>query len=120
MSNLDDVKTLLDITNTDRDKLLSLILKNTESSLKIKINLESNKVIPDELNYIVTEVAVARFNRIENEGMKQYSQSSQGITFYDSDFDPYLADIELWRKNNDAKLNSLGSVQFINGYGGQP
>jgi len=83
---LTDLKTMLQIKDNSRDSILDLIAKNTESALCFKLG---EKKVPDELSYIALEVAVKRYNRIANEGMKQYSQEGQSITFSTKAFDEF-------------------------------
>lgn len=112
---LTDLKTMLQIKDNSRDAILNLIAKNTESALCFKLG---EKEVPDELSYIALEVAVKRYNRIANEGMSQYSQEGESITFNSNDFDEFADDIDQWKNNNDKKPKSLGGVAFINPYGG--
>lgn len=118
MATLDDVKTLLRINNNDQDDLLNLIITNTTASLRLKLSLAAPKPIPDELSYIVTEVAVRRFNRLHNEGMKSYGQEGESITFDSNDFDAFADDMDQWKDAN-AQAKTLGSVTLLNGYGGE-
>lgn len=119
MANIDDVKTLLAISDDTQDSLLNVIVKNTEASLKVKLHLLTIDEIPEALNYIVVEVAVRRFNRVRNEAMSGYSQEGESITFKDNDFDDFLDDINAWLKDQDNKPKTLGSVSFISGYSGR-
>jgi hypothetical protein len=116
MATLDDVKTLLRIKKNDQDDLLNLIIANTTASLRLRLSLAASKPIPDELSYIVTEVAVRRFNRLHNEGMKSYGQEGESITFDSNDFDAFADDIDQWKDAN-AQVKTLGHVTFLNGHG---
>lgn len=112
---LTDLKTMLQIKDNSRDSILNLIAKNTESALCFKLG---DIRVPNELSYIALEVAVKRYNRIANEGMSQYSQEGESITFNSNDFDEFADDIDAWKDNNGKKPKSLGGVAFINPYGG--
>ena len=61
---LNDVKLLLGL-QTDDEKL-DTIVRLTESRLKALLSVQ---IIPDELEYIITEVSIKRFNRIGSEGV---------------------------------------------------
>lgn len=113
---LGDLKIMLQITDDKRDSILELIKKNTEQALRFKLGLKATDNLPTELDYIVLEVAVKRYNRIANEGMSQYSQEGESITFSANDFDEFIDDINDWKDGNDKKHKSLGSVAFINPY----
>ncbi|MCC4339934.1 hypothetical protein DKZ22_05845 [Limosilactobacillus reuteri] len=115
---LQNLKVMLGIKNDDRDALLKLIIDNTDQALRFKLELTKDKKIPGELGYIELEVSVRRFNRLQNEGMSQYSQEGESITFNSSDFDDFLDDIDLWKRRNQKDVKSLGAVSFINPYAG--
>ncbi len=115
---LQNLKVMLGIKNDDRDALLKLIIDNTDQALRFKLELTTDEKIPGELEYIELEVSVRRFNRLQNEGMSQYSQEGESITFNSSDFDDFLDDIDLWKRRNQKDVKSLGAVSFINPYAG--
>ena len=117
---LSDLKIMLGLSddNTKSDSLLSLIIKNTELSLRFKLGLKAGEELPSELSYIPLEVAIRRFNRLKNEGMTSYSQEGESITFNSSDFADFVDDINEWRRQHQKDTKSLGHVAFINPYGG--
>jgi hypothetical protein len=115
-SQLADIKTLLAIKDNKQDSLLNLIVKNTTSSLRLKLSLKAADQFPGELSFIVSEVAVRRYNRLNNEGMASYSQEGESITFDNDDFAPFADDIAAWRKDNGKDTKTLGHVSFISGY----
>ena len=115
---LQNLKVMLGIKDNGRDDLLNLIIDNTEQALRFKLELTKDDKIPAELGYIELEVSVRRFNRLQNEGMSQYSQEGESITFNSSDFDDFLDDSDLWKRRNQKDVKSLGAVSFINPYVG--
>lgn len=119
--DLKNLKKLLMLKKDDvsKDELLQLILDNTSASLKIKLHRKASGAVPDELNYILLEVAVRRFNRLKNEGMANYSQEGESITFNSDDFDDFKDDIVDWLADQEDKPTSLGKVSFISGYSGR-
>jgi hypothetical protein len=119
--DLKNLKKLLMLKKDDvsKDELLQLILDNTSASLKIKLHRKASESVPDELNYILLEVAVRRFNRLKNEGMANYSQEGESITFNSDDFDDFKDDIVDWLADQEDKPTSLGKVSFISGYQGK-
>lgn len=110
MTALEDVKLLLDISSDEEDAVLdrklSLIIDNARRQVLSYLSSET-KEVPEELSYIVTEMAVARFNRIGNEGMSSYTQEGESIT-YGSDISPYLTAIQSWNEKHGTK----GRVRF--------
>lgn len=103
---LEDLKTMIGLAddNTQFDKVLGLIIKNTNLQLKFKLGLKPSVNVPTELEYIPMEVCVKRFNRLKNEGMTSYSQEGETISFDSNDFDDFLDDIAEWKKNNGTGL----------------
>ena len=111
MAALEDVKILLDIPSDEEDaaldRKLNLIIENARRQV-LSYLPSGIKEVPEALAYIVTEMAVARFNRIGNEGMSAYSQEGESIT-YGSDISPYLTAIQTWNEKNSTK----GRVRFL-------
>lgn len=106
MAVIDDVKALLGIE--DDDNKLKVIITLTENRLKTLIG---QKEVPSELEYIVTEVSIARFNRIGSEGLSGHTVEGEALTFKDNDFDSYADDIQAWR---DAQSDQdIGRIRFL-------
>lgn len=114
MSAIDDLKVMLDFDGEDaaRDKRLNLIIKNAEASLLTR--LPGQKEIPNELSYIVVELAIIRFNRIGNEGMKTFRQEGEDITYdLTDDLAPFMDAINAWLNNQEDPPGKAGKVQFL-------
>lgn len=105
---LNDLKLLLDITETDLDSKLNLILDITKKRLKA---LLGGVEPPAELEYIIIEVAIIRFNRIGSEGVNSHSVEGESLSFTDSDFNAYSDDIQAWLDGQ--KEVKKGKVRFI-------
>lgn len=106
MAVIDDVKALLGIE--DEGSKLKVIITLTENRLKTLIG---QKEVPSELEYIVTEVSIARFNRIGSEGLSGHTVEGEALTFKDNDFDQYADDIQTWR---DAQSDQdIGRIRFL-------
>lgn len=107
---LKDLKILLGIPedDTSQDPKLNLILSGTRSRLKA---LLGGQEPPDTLNYIITDVAVIRFNRIGSEGLSSHTVEGESQSFSDDDFAGYREDIQTYLDNQeDAKK---GRVRFL-------
>ena len=109
MAALNDVKLMLGIEDTDMDNKLNLIIVNAEKQILAYLPADTAEV-PEQLQYIVTELAIVRFNRIGNEGMASYSQEGESITYGD-DIAPYLPAIQAWL--NTQEKNNRGVVRFL-------
>ena len=103
---LSDVKLLLGL-KTEDDKL-DAIVRLTESRLKALLSV---KTVPEELEYIVTEVAIKRFNRIGSEGVQSHSVEGESMSFNDDDFSSFSSEIQSWR-DEQANQNK-GRVRFL-------
>lgn len=107
---LKDLKILLGIpeNDTSQDSKLNLILSGTRSRLKA---LLGGQEPPETLNYIITDVAVIRFNRIGSEGLSSHTVEGESQSFSDDDFAGYREDIQTYLDNQeDAKK---GRVRFL-------
>lgn len=89
------------------EKVISLIIDLTESRLKAILNVDE---IPSELEYIVTEVSIIRYNRIGSEGLDTQTVEGESLTFNDDDFDKFKKDIFEWKKKQN---QVLGMVTFL-------
>ena len=93
---------------TDVDTKLQWLLDTAEQRLKILLGVET---VPEELQYIVIEVAIIRYNRIASEGMSANSVEGESLTWNDDDFAGFKDDIEAWLESQ--KDGSKGKVRFI-------
>lgn len=107
---LDNLKMMLGIAaeDTDLDTKLKLILTNTTARLKL---LLGGIDPPDEMNHIILDVAIMRFNRIGSEGLTSHSVEGESLSFTDSDFAGFTAEIQAWLDSQ--KESTRGKVRFI-------
>ena len=106
--SLQDVKTLLGIESFDLDNQLTLIINMAEKQLLARID---ETAIPSSLDYIVTEVAIMRFNRLGSEGMQSESVEGHSVTYGNTDFNAYESQIEAYL--NKTRTPTRGIVRFI-------
>jgi hypothetical protein len=107
MAILNDVKVLLGNPDGLDDKL-NAIIDITEKRLEIKLGKTE---VPTRLEYIVTEVAVIRYNRIGSEGVSSHSVEGESLSFNDDDFSAYQDDIEAYLNSQDDE--TLGRIRFL-------
>lgn len=107
---LDNMKLMLGITETDSDldAKLKLIISNTTSRLKL---LLGGIDPPEEMDHIILDVAIMRFNRIGSEGLSSHSVEGESLSFTDSDFDGFSGEIQAWLDSQ--KESKRGKVRFI-------
>lgn len=114
---LERIKTLLDIKDSLQDPVLNIIIENVTSHLTGKLRRVNKTIdtVPDELNYVIEEIAVRRYNRIGTEGMKSESVEGHKVDFYelDKDFAPYQEIIDDYMEALPAPEQKRGKVMFI-------
>lgn len=94
--------TLGDKQDTSQDDLLHLLTELAEARFRLYLNHASRKsgqaerfdTVPSELQWILLEVVVHRFNRIGSEGMSSESVEGHSITFSADAFDDYASIID--------------------------
>ena len=108
---LENLKRILGIAveDTDLDDKLNWIISSVRSRLKL---LLGGTDPPEEMNFIIVEVAVVRFNRIGSEGTASHSVEGESLTFSDSDFDAYMAEIRSF-KDSLGQQGAKGGFKFL-------
>ncbi len=106
---LKKIKTLLGINDNLQDEVLQIIIDNVSAHLTALLGKE----VPKELNFIVEEISIRRFNRLGTEGMKSESVEGHNITFYDlkDEFVPYESIIAAHK--DPPEKPGRGKVMFI-------
>lgn len=104
---LDKLKLMLGIEEADLDEKLSLILSGATSRLKI---LLGGTEPPQEMEHIILDVAIARFNRIGSEGLTGHTVEGESLSFTENDFDQFSDEIQAWLSCNS---EIRGKLRFI-------
>ena len=100
--------------DTSLDDMLSEIIEQTEQRLLIRLSGAVDSV-PDALEYVVTNVSLARYNRIADEGKTSASVDGETNVYADNDFEPYEDEIQAWlnaQADPDGQI-SRGRVRFL-------
>lgn len=105
---LTEVKKLLGISDTELDEKLTAIISIVTARLLVLLGATE---VPDNLSYIVTEVSVARFNRIGSEGASSHSVEGESLSWSEDDFAPYQNEIASYLTNQAS--SSKGKVRFL-------
>lgn len=108
---LDNLKLLLGLSDEDDatlDLKLRLLLDGARKRLK---RLLGGIEPPEEMEDIMVEVAIKRFNRIGSEGLDSHSVEGESLSFSDRDFDEFSGEIQAWL--NAQKESKRGKVRFI-------
>lgn len=110
---LDKLKLMLGLTDADETTtaVLEQIIEIVSSRLCILLN---ESIVPSELEYIVVEVGIARYNRIGSEGTRQHTVQGESMNWdTDDDLKPYLDDIQAWLDAQDEPSTNKGRLRFI-------
>ena len=86
---LNRIKTLLGVT--DNNELIYEITELTKSKI---LNYINETELPNELEFVLVELAIQRYNRIGSEGIASESVDGKSVS-YEDDFEnykPYLDD----------------------------
>lgn len=105
-----ELKIMLGIDENDVsiDNKLNLLISNATKRLKMLLGgIEP----PAEMQYIIIEVAIMRFNRLGSEGLSSHNVEGESLSFIDDDFAPFSDDIQAFLDTQ--KVGSRGKVRFI-------
>lgn len=107
---LENLKIMLgiDLDDTSIDDRLRLILANTTSRLKM---LLGGVDVPEEMEYIILEVATARYNRVGSEGLSSHAVEGETLSFTENDFSPYMDEIQAYLDAQNTATR--GKVRFL-------
>lgn len=101
-----DIEKLINGTQAEQ---LAVIESMTRDRLTI---LLGGRDIPEELEYIVTEVSVRRFNRIGSEGAASHNVEGESLSWNDpDDFAGYMDEIGKYLEDLDG--STYGRVRFL-------
>ena len=101
-----DIEKLINGTQAEQ---LAVIESMTRDRLTI---LLGGLTIPEDLEYIVTEVSVKRFNRIGSEGAQHHNVEGEAFMWSDTDdFADYMDEINKYLK--DLEGSTKGRVRFL-------
>lgn len=106
----ENVKTVMGLQDDLQDNVIDIIIRNIESRLTVWFKKHTNlEGIPAELQFIVEEMTINRFNRLGSEGMESESVEGHSVSFKEDDFKPYLNILEFYIP----KAETSGKVMFF-------
>lgn len=106
---LETLKLLLGLENDEsRDDLLTKIVSLVTARLKL---LLGGIDPPEEMEHIIVEVAIARFNKIGSEGLSSHSVEGESMNFNNDDFEPFSGEIQAFLDSQ--KGSTRGKVRFL-------
>lgn len=96
-NNLAEIKTILGLSDTSKDELITKLYNNVEGAILIYIG---KSTLPTELNFIAIEATVIRYNRLGSEGLTQESIDVVSQTFTEDILDTYKPYLDVYISRN--------------------
>lgn len=108
---LSDLKEMLGLPEEDNtpDRKLTLILNGTKKRLRF---LLGGLDPPDEMDYIVLDVSIIRYNKLGSEGLSSHSVEGESLSWSDNDFSGYMDDINAYLDEKN-KNSRKGGFKFL-------
>lgn len=98
---LKDVKTLIGIDDDLQDDVLNVLIDGTINHLTIMLDINE---LPNELDFIVKDVTVKRYNRLGSEGYQYERVENHSINYSElDDFEPYKKILERYMEKSDGE-----------------
>ena len=82
---LNRIKVLLGINDYDNAELINEIIELTKSKI---LNYIDKTELPEELEFVLVELSIQRYNKIGSEGISSESVDGKSVS-YEADFEGY-------------------------------
>ena len=100
----------MDHFGTMIDSDIDMQMKSIEALVRARLcHLVGELVVPKELEYIVAEVSIARFNQVGSEGLSSHTVEGETQSWADDLFEPYMADITEYKRRH----GGLARIRFL-------
>ena len=110
MADTARIKRMLAITGNEQDLLLGDLSDLVEGQLKNRLG--GAESIPEELEYIVTNVVIARFNQMGDEGKSSMTVEGESASWLTDLFAPFEKDIQRFLDRQNETVSG-GSITFL-------
>jgi hypothetical protein len=108
---LTTIHTMLGLQGADQEEKINTIVELTESRLKVLLG--GVEEVPAQLEYIVAEVSIRRFNRVGSEGLASHTVEGESMSWTDDDFEPFEQDIQDYLSAQAEPSTYKGRVRFL-------
>lgn len=107
---LSEVQISLGQGSLEKSELLNSLIRRSNKQV---LNYLKTKELPEELEYIVVELVITRYNRIGSEGLN--SENSDGVSFSynNNSLDAYKDDLDKWISNNKSQSTKRVRMMLI-------
>lgn len=113
MADIERIETLLGVTLDDADKgRVEVYITEAKQAIMVYIQqyLPDGAEFPTELNYLVDHLALAKYNKFHNEGLKSISEEGLSMSFSQNDLKDYLGDLQAWIDQHSNGADMLGDA----------
>lgn len=111
MNDIDRVQRLLGLTLDDADRgRVEVYIVDAKQAIMMYVSQylpEGAEFFPSELNYLVDQLVLAKYNKFHNEGMNSISEEGLSMTFNSNDLKDYLPDIQAWIDHKTSTDDSM-------------
>lgn len=93
------IETLLGLDLDEKDEArVAIYIQQAKKAIMVYIRpyLDDDDDFPLELDYLVDQLTLTKFNKFHNEGMNSISEEGLSITFNSNDLKDYMPDIQAW------------------------
>lgn len=98
---LEEIKLSLELGSSNKDELLNSLIKRSSRQV---MNWIQEQYLPEELEYIVIELVIARYNYIGSEGLSSENSDGVSLTYKDNLLDKYKEELNRWIEQNKSHL----------------
>lgn len=106
---ISNVKLIKGIADDLQDDLLSVLVDESEARILAHINrkrVDRLDGLPVEVGYVVQDVTVMRFNKLNAEGASSESEEGRSFTWQDSYLDEHADALSFYQDDDDGKPKS--------------
>lgn len=111
-TDVNRIQTLLglDLDADDRSRV-EVYVQEARQAIMVYIKpYVDDGTFPQELNYLVDQLALSKFNKFHNEGLNSISEEGLSMSFNANDLKDFLPDIQAWIDHNGGEADELGNA----------
>ena len=104
------IKTYLGINDTLQDELLTQIIADVTKRVNGYVSVDA---LPTQLEWVVQELVIIRYNRVGSEGLQSESEEGKSLSFKESDpFQEYVPELDRYLESQ-AQPSTTGRARFL-------
>lgn len=110
--DLDRLKTLIGVDLDENDEArVKIYIQQAKQAIMVYVGqyVEGDE-FPQDLNYLVDQLTLDKYNKFHNEGMNSISEEGLSISWNANDLKEYLPDLQAWIDRNSNGQSMLGNA----------